>query len=55
VITYLNPDIKVAAKNAGDLRLFLPDRILDVAPHIGRTIIFKSEIVEHEVRPTQGY
>jgi len=42
-------------KHLGELRLYLPDKIIDVVPHIGRTIIFKSEHVEHEVRPTIGY
>jgi len=29
--------------------------MVDIVPRIGRTIIFKSELVEHEVRPTKGY
>ena len=39
----------------GELRLFLPDSIIDVVPHIGRVVIFKSEKIEHEVRSTLGY
>ena len=37
------------------MRLYLDVKIVDIVPRIGRTIIFKSELVEHEVRPTQGY
>lgn len=55
VITYLNPEIDPTSKNIGELRLFLPDKIIDVVPFIGRTIVFKSEVVEHEVRPILGY
>jgi Rps23 Pro-64 3,4-dihydroxylase Tpa1-like proline 4-hydroxylase len=33
----------------------LDDRIIDVAPRLGRTVVFKSFKVEHEVKPTQGY
>lgn len=59
VIAYLNPDInevrgKPGAK-LGELRLYLKDRIVDVIPHSGRVIMFKSENVEHEVKPTRGY
>ena len=42
----------------GALRLFLPTEsteYIDVVPRMGRAILFKSEIVEHEVRPTLGY
>ena len=41
----------------GSLRLFNRDGTFDtdVAPQIGRAIIFKSEIVQHQVRPTLGY
>jgi SM-20-related protein len=55
LITYLNPQIDTSSTNQGELRLYLPDKILDVVPHLGRTIVFKSEVVEHEVRPTLGY
>jgi Rps23 Pro-64 3,4-dihydroxylase Tpa1-like proline 4-hydroxylase len=54
VITYLNPQLE-SVKSPGELRLFLPSCIVDVVPHMGRTIAFKSEYVEHEVRPTLGY
>jgi len=53
VITYLNDEIPT--ENQGQLRLFLDDKIVDIIPRFGRTILFKSEVVEHEVRPTKGY
>ena len=57
VLVYLNPDLdKLTDKDKkGELRLFLNDKIIDVVPHFGRTIIFKSEKIEHEVRSTLGY
>ena len=56
-IVYLNPDLESIKQTnpkaqLGELRLYLPDKIVDVMPHLGRVIIFKSEIIEHEVRPT---
>ena len=33
----------------------MPDKIVDIIPHIGRVVIFKSEKIEHEVRATLGY
>jgi len=58
VIVYLNPlhEInKAEKKQRGELRLYLEKEIVDVIPHMGRVIIFQSEKVEHEVRPTKGY
>jgi SM-20-related protein len=60
VIIYLNPDLdKVSGpeskKQLGELRLYLPDKIVDVMPHMGRIIVFRSDQIEHEVRPTTGY
>jgi hypothetical protein len=59
VIAYLNPDmekvLEIKENKPGDLRLYLKDKIVDVAPLLGRVIIFKSENVEHEVKPTVGY
>lgn len=59
VILYLNPDLDKLKENKdiklGELRLYLKDRIVDVVPHLGRLIIFKSENVEHEVKLTVGY
>jgi Rps23 Pro-64 3,4-dihydroxylase Tpa1-like proline 4-hydroxylase len=39
----------------GELRVYLKDEIVDIMPHLGRVIMFKSEKIEHEVRPTKGY
>lgn len=39
----------------GQLRVYLKNEILDVVPRMGRVIMFKSEMIEHEVKPTQGY
>ena len=57
VLVYLNPDLEKVKKpkKLGELRLFLHDKVIDVVPHIGRVVIFKSEKIEHEVRPTLGY
>ena len=57
VLIYLNPELgKITKPNKlGELRLFLADKIVDVVPHIGRVVIFKSEKIEHEVKPTLGY
>ena len=52
-ITYLNSE--VSTDKRGELRLYLDSKILDVVPRMGRTIVFKSTKVEHEVRPTKGY
>ena len=39
----------------GALRLHLPTRYTDVVPRLGRAILFKSDAVEHEIRPIRGY
>jgi hypothetical protein len=39
----------------GELRLYLDSVIVDVVPRLGRVILFKSECIEHEVRPTRNY
>ena len=39
----------------GALRLFLPTEYIDIVPRMGRAVLFKSEVIEHEVRPTIGY
>ena len=58
-IIYLNPDLESVAKEKGSqlglLRIYLKNEIIDVVPHMGRCIIFTSEKVEHEVKPTKGY
>jgi Rps23 Pro-64 3,4-dihydroxylase Tpa1-like proline 4-hydroxylase len=53
VITYLNEE--VPEKESGDLRLYLEGSIVDVAPRLGRSVVFKSVRAEHEVRPSVGY
>ena len=60
MLIYLNDELdQVKASNEeaklGELRLYLPNKIIDVTPRLGRAIIFKSEVIEHEVRPTLGY
>ena len=39
----------------GALRLFLPTEYIDIVPRMGRAVLFKSEVIEHEVRPTIGF
>ena len=55
MITYLNDEIPTQNENLGELRLYLEDKIVDIVPRLGRTLIFNSEKIEHEVRPTKGY
>jgi SM-20-related protein len=49
VICYLNPDWK--EEQGGQLRMFLPDRAIEVLPVSGRLICFRSDQIEHEVLP----
>lgn len=50
-IVYLNegwtPD------DGGELRMWLENGPLDVTPLAGRCVVFRSELVEHEVRPAR--
>ena len=39
----------------GALRIYDTTGYVDVVPRLGRVVLFKSEIIEHEVRPTLGY
>ena len=39
----------------GALRLYQMSGYVDVVPRMGRAILFKSEKIEHEMRPTLGY
>lgn len=48
-ILYLNEDWQ--PDDGGELRLHLADGSLDVEPRIGTWVIFRSETIEHEVRP----
>ena len=60
MIIYLNDELD-AVKEAnqkvklGELRVYQSDKIIDIVPRMGRAVLFKSEMVEHEVRPTLGY
>ncbi len=47
VICYLNKDWQ--DEQGGQLRMYLPDRSLDVLPVAGRLVIFRSDQIEHEV------
>jgi len=49
VICYFNNDWK--EEHGGQLRMYLPDRSLDVLPTAGRLVIFRSDQIEHEVLP----
>lgn len=49
VVTYLNEDWK--EEDGGTLVLYLPTGDLKIAPRWGTTVIFKSELIEHEVLP----
>lgn len=46
-ITYLNPDWKEG--DGGELRLYLPEGVIDVNPYGGTVICFKSSEILHEV------
>jgi SM-20-related protein len=49
VICYLNNNWK--EEHGGQLRMYLPDRALDVLPIAGRLVCFRSDQIEHEVLP----
>lgn len=51
VILYLNQAWQPA--DGGELRLYLDDQTLDIAPEPGKLVLFLSERFEHEVLPTQ--
>ena len=60
MLAYFNDDLDQVKANdpkskLGELRLYLTDKVIDVVPRLGRVIMFKSESIEHEVRPTLGY
>lgn len=50
VICYLNAEWK--EEHGGQLRMYLPDRSLDILPFAGRLVIFRSDQIEHEVLPS---
>lgn len=49
VICYLNNDWNDS--NGGELRMYLPDETKDFLPLSGRLICFRSDQIEHEVKP----
>jgi SM-20-related protein len=49
VICYLNTEW--IEEHGGQLRIYLPDRSLDILPLAGRLVIFRSDQIEHEVLP----
>jgi SM-20-related protein len=49
VICYLNEDWK--AEEGGLLRIYLPEKEIDVLPQAGRLVCFRSDQLEHEVLP----
>ena len=51
VVLYLNRDR--GPGDGGELRLFLPDEERLVEPLYGRLVLFKSDVLEHEVLPTR--
>ena len=46
-ICYLN--VNWQPEDGGELRMFLPTGILDIAPMAGKLVCFRSDVVEHEV------
>jgi SM-20-related protein len=49
IICYLNEDWK--AEQGGQLRMYLPEKELDVFPTAGKLVCFRSDQIEHEVLP----
>jgi SM-20-related protein len=47
VICYLNENWK--EEEGGQLRIYLPDKDIDVLPIAGRLVCFRSDQLEHEV------
>jgi SM-20-related protein len=52
VICYLNKDWKEA--DGGQLRVYFPSETRDFFPLAGRLVCFRSDLLEHEVLPTQS-
>lgn len=50
-ICYLNENW--AASDGGQLRVYFPDREVDFFPIAGRLVCFRSDLLEHEVLPTE--
>jgi SM-20-related protein len=51
-ICYLNPHWR--PEHGGVLRLHLPSGPVDVEPRLDRLVVFRSELVEHEVLPARA-
>lgn len=51
-IVYLNPGWSAA--DGGQLRAFLGERPVEIAPELDRLVVFLSERIEHEVLPTRA-
>lgn len=49
IICYLNEDW--LPEYGGQLRIWLPDKHIDVLPTAGRLVCFRSDLIEHEVLP----
>lgn len=49
MVTYLNPDW--APNDGGSLLLYTEGGPLSILPEFGKTVIFKSDLLEHEVLP----
>ncbi len=49
VICYLNTHWK--EQHGGQLRIYLPQKSVDIFPHAGRLVCFRSDLLEHEVLP----
>jgi len=50
IVLYLNKEWE--EKDGGQLRIFLPDGFIDIPPLAGRLVCFRSDLVEHEVLPS---
>ncbi len=51
VVTYLNDDW--SEEDGGQLVLYLPQGDVTVVPKWGTTVVFKSDVIEHEVMPAR--
>ncbi len=49
VICYLNEDWD--DQHGGQLRMFLPEKVVELLPASGRLVCFRSDMIEHEVLP----
>lgn len=49
VICYLNDNW--VASEGGQLRMFLPEKVIEILPVSGRLVCFRSDMMEHEVLP----